>query len=500
MKILSSKQIRDADAYTIAKEPVSSIHLMERASMAFTDWFVSLYNNSSPVSIVCGPGNNGGDGLAIARMLSQKDYSITVYLFLVTSKCTPDFEENLARLKEITAVDILQIGEGHPMPKMPSGSIIIDAILGSGLTRNANGIVEDVIRHLNIQPCKRVSVDIPSGLFADRYSNGTTIKAERTLSFQLPKLAFMFPENYGSVGEWSTTPIGLHPQYLKETETFFHYVNQDLAASLYRERTKFSHKGTYGHALIIAGSKRMLGAAVLATKACIKSGAGLVTVHAPRYGLSILQSTVPEAMVSLDSNEQIFTKVTDYKKYAAIGIGCGLGTEELTQLALRTLLLNFKKPIILDADALNILALNKDWIRLIPKNSILTPHPKEFERLFGATNNNFERNELQVSVAQDLSVYIVLKGAHTCIATPGGNSYYNSTGNPGMATAGSGDVLTGIITGLLASGYGPFSASVLGVYLHGLAGDLALGQESMESLVASNLIDNLGNAFKMVKG
>jgi len=499
MKILSAKQVRDLDAYTIEHEPITSLDLMERASKAFVGRFVQQYSTEHPVFIVCGPGNNGGDGLAVARLLARKDYFVKVYTFPFASSTTADYDANLLRLQQLGTVDIEEIGEGKQMPPLfPAKAVVIDAILGSGLSRPVSGIVESVIKHLNSQSCYRVSIDIPSGLFADRHSTGTSIKAIQTISFQLPKLAFFFSENHQQIGDWYVEPIGLHPKALEQTETFYHLIDKELIKSIYRKRSKFAHKGKFGHALTIVGSRGMLGAGLLATKACLKSGAGLVTAHIPRHAVSIFQQAIPEAIVSGDENTDQFTAIKDLSKYNAIGIGCGIGTSDSTSRALQNVFVAYNKPVVVDADALNIMSQIKDWERLLPKNSILTPHPKEFERLFGRTDNEFERNELQVIKAQEYGIYIVLKGAHTCVATPGGNSYYNNTGNPGMATAGSGDVLTGVITGLLASGYGPFSACLLGVYLHGLAGNLALETQSYESLLAGDLNTHLGKAFKQI--
>ncbi len=499
MKILSAKQIRDIDAYTIEHEPVSSIDLMERASKAFVSCFVKQFDHSRPVFIVCGPGNNGGDGLAVARLLARKDYFVKVFTFRFASQTTADFDTNLLRLQQFGKIEIQEIGENQPLPNaLPADAILIDAILGSGLNRPISGIIESIIKTLNRLDCTRVSIDIPSGLFADRHSSGTSIKANQTISFQLPKLAFFFPENHQYIGDWSIVPIDLHLDAIKQAETFYHLIDSELITSLHRKRSKFVHKGKFGHALLVVGSKGMLGAGLLATKASIKSGAGLVTAHIPRHAVSVFQQFIPEAMVSEDEHTDQFTGIRELSKYSAIGVGCGIGTSKATSRALQNIFVAYNKPVVVDADALNILSQINGWERLLPKNSILTPHPKEFERLFGRTDNEFERNELQVMKAQEYGIYIVLKGAHTCIATPGGNSYYNNTGNPGMATAGSGDVLTGIITGLLASGYGSFSASLLGVYLHGLAGDLALEAESYESLLAGDIINELGKAFKQL--
>lgn len=496
MKILSAQQIRQLDAYTIEHEPVASIDLMERASLAFTNWLTDKFDNSYPIHIICGPGNNGGDGLAIARLLDKRFYKIKVWLFYFSKKTTSDFEVNLERLKSKTNIPIHHIDPENDLPIFYKDNLIVDAILGSGLTRPAEGQVAEFIEHLNAQAAIRISIDIPSGLFADKHTAGKSIYAAHTFCFELPKLAFMFPQNESRVEEWTFKSIGLHPNYLTELPTSFHYLNEDFIKHIIKKRPKFSHKGTYGHALLIMGARGKTGAAILATKACLRSGVGLVTLHAPTCLEHILPVSIPEAMFSADQDKTCFTQIPELENYRTIGIGCGLGTDEKTQKALKQLLDNYDQPMVLDADALNIISQNKSWLKRIPKNSILTPHPKEFERLFGKQSNDFERNEVQVSMAQQYNIYIVLKGAHSCIACPNGNVYFNSTGNPGMATAGSGDVLAGMITGLLSQKYTPFEAAILGVYLHGLAGDFAAAAISQEAMIAGDIIDYLGATFQ----
>jgi len=342
-----------------------------------------------------------------------------------------------------------------------------------------------------------VSIDIPSGLFADKHTGkNTSIEAEYTCCFELPKLAFMFPENYSRVGEWNSASIGLHPQRMAELDSGFYYIDELLTKNILIKRKKYDHKGTYGHALLIMGSRGMTGAALLASRACLRSGAGLVTLHAPECLENLLPVSLPEAMYSRDSHSNYLTKIPLLDKYASIGMGCGLGTHEITQKAVKQLLVRADSPLVLDADALNIIARHKSWLEHIPKGSILTPHPKEFERLFNVQINDFERNMQQMVMSEKYGIFIILKGAHTCITTPEGQAYFNSTGNPGMATAGSGDVLAGILTGLLARGYSPFEASILGVYVHGLAGDFAANEMGEESLIAGDIIRYLPTAFK----
>lgn len=501
MKLPDSQQIRDWDTYTIAHEPITSLDLMERAALAFSNWFQTHFPDPDrPVHIFCGPGNNGGDGLAVARILHGRFFPVTVYLCYTDGNTSPDFRANLERLPRLKELQIIELQSRDPLPTIPENAIVIDALFGSGLNRTLEGDPEKLIRHLNSVGKTIVSIDLPSGVFADRHTDGTSIHAHYTLSFETPKLAFFFPENAERVGEWSVESIGLHPAFRENLVVSNHFINLELIRSFIRKRKKYDHKGTYGHALLIAGSFGKAGAAILSARACLRSGVGLLTVHVPRCAYEVLQATVPEAMVSPDWNQYFFSEPPEsLAPYQAIGVGCGLDQQGETATALQQLLEEASdKRMVLDADALNLLAENQEWYAKIPRNSILTPHPKEFERLFGKSKNDFERNALQRRKAQELKVYILLKGAHSCLATPEGICYFNSTGNPGMATGGSGDVLTGILTGLLAQGYSPLEAALLGVYLHGLAGDLAAKAGSPEALIAGDLVGKMGEGFQMI--
>lgn len=496
MKICSADQIREIDRYTIEQEPISSLRLMERAAGTFVRWVVDTFpDNRLPVHIVCGIGNNGGDGLVAARLLHHAGYEVTVYICALSPKGSPDFEANRKRLPGHGAIDVQVLEEGAPWPAIPTGALLLDALFGSGLNRPVEGYWAEWLNHLNHLHATRVAIDIPSGVFADRPTTTTSFHADYTFSFELPKLAFFFPENAHRVGDWTVGAIGLHPEALAKTEVQTYYLTAALARPLMRKRAKFSHKGTYGHALLVMGSYGKMGAALLAAKAALRSGAGLLSLHVPKTGYAIVQTALPEAMVSLDAHELQFSEVPDTTPYQAIGAGCGLGQGDLTTTALFQLIRQSRTPMVLDADALNLLARQPDELEAVPENSILTPHPKEFERLFGSSGNDFERHQLLLRKAANLQLIIVLKGAHTCIALPDGRSYFNSTGNPGMATGGSGDVLAGVLTGLLAQGYHPVDAARLGVYLHGLAGDCALRAQSQASLIASDLTAALGDAF-----
>ncbi|MFQ5446329.1 MAG: NAD(P)H-hydrate dehydratase [Saprospiraceae bacterium] len=500
MKIFKVEQIRALDQFTIENEPIPSIELMERASRTFVKWFMKIVPSSKGrIHIFCGPGNNGGDGLAIARMLSWEFYEVTTYILHIGSRFSEDFTNNLRNLKKHRS-RIVEIKEGDALPELPAGDVLIDAIFGSGLSRPPKGYWAKLIGHLNAQPVTRVAVDIPSGVFADTPTTGISIHAGHTFSFEMPKLGFLFPENCDRVGEWDFGSIGLHPDFIEKEKTPWHFLDFDEVGPLLHYRRKYDHKGTFGHALLVVGGHGMVGAAILAAKACLRSGAGLITVHAPKCAYEILQVSFPEAMVSVDEHEYSISSVQeDLGRYSAIGVGCGIGTNKLAMYALEELLEKTSTPMALDADALNLLARNPDLLKKIPRNSILTPHPKEFERMFGKAKDSFERNSLQREKAVELGIFLFLKGANTSVACPDGKCYFNSTGNPGMATGGSGDVLTGILTGLLAQGYSSHEASLAGVFLHGLAGDLAAEELQHEALLASDIIRYLGKAFKKLR-
>lgn len=500
MKILNATQIKELDNYTIAHEPITSIDLMERAAKTFVNWFVTKFTDEDkPIYVFCGPGNNGGDGLAVARLLQERFYTVSVFACQIGTDATKDFQKNWERLPRDKDLKIFSIWQDDYLPEIPEEAIVIDAIFGSGLNRPIEAYWANLVEYLNDQPVTRVAIDIPSGTFADAHTEGVFIRAHKTFTFEFPKLAFVFPENHDKVGNWTYKSIGLHRDYIEKTETPYHFIDLTMARSLLQIRQKYDHKGTFGHALMITGSYGKIGAAILSARACLRSGVGLLTIHAPKCAYPVLQMSVPEAMVSIDRHEFFFSEVPTLNKYQTIGIGCGLDTKQTSAESMEVLLEESKVPLIIDADGLNLISKNKKLLSKIPKNSILTPHPKEFERLFGKASDDFARNKLQRWMSQELSVYIVLKGAHTCITSPEGNCYFNSTGNPGMATGGTGDVLTGILTGLLAQGYSSLDTAILGVYLHGLAGDLAAEEVGQEALIAGDLITYLGKAFKKVE-
>jgi len=495
LKILSTQQIRELDAYTIQHTPIASIDLMERACLPFVQWFVQRFDASKKVGIICATGNNGGDGLGIARILNDWGYWVSVWIVRGPGKESADFKINFDRLdKRIKVSDFVFSASTE---EFTGRDILIDAVFGSGLTRPAEGIYAQAIQAINSSKVIRVAVDIPSGLSTDGHSTGAIVNADFTVSFHLPKLAFLFPENHSHVGDWCLVDIGLLKSYIKEAKTSYFYLTRKGVKKILKQRSTFAHKGDYGKALLIAGSYGKIGACVLAARASLRAGVGLLTVHVPKVGYTILQSTVPEAMVSVDVNNEFFSDIPSLDSFDVIGIGPGLGLAKETIQGFKKIL-ESGKPLVIDADALNMLSSHRELLRTIPEGSILTPHPKEFERLVGMWKDDFERLEKQIKLAKETKAVIILKGAHTSIATPKGEVYFNSTGNPGMATGGSGDVLTGILTGLLAQKYSAEKTAILGVYLHGLTGDLAVMEKGMNSLIASDLVDFLSHAFKDV--
>jgi NAD(P)H-hydrate epimerase len=499
MKLFSTRQIAEIDRFTIQNEPVADIDLMERAAHRITGWLIKHFTAERKMIFFAGPGNNGGDALAVARQLADLSFQCDVYLLDFGKELKGSPAINWRRLEEQGAVKLFRIRGISEFPVTEHSDIILDGMFGSGLTRPLEGLAGEVTRKINALSNIVVSIDIPSGLMGeDNLSNDpdSIIKADYTLTFQFPKVSFLLAGNEIYTGKWEVLPIGLHPQGIENTPSEIFFTEKEDIQSIIKERPKFAHKGDFGHALLIAGSYGKTGAAVLSSKACLRAGAGLLTTHIPGAGYQIIQSSVPEVMVSIDPDKMIFSELPDPDRFTVIGAGPGLGTDNITKRAFYQLITRVEFPLVIDADGLNILSEEKQWLSELPENSILTPHPGEFARLAGETPDSFARITRQCQFAQEYNVFVVLKGAYTSIATPRGRLFFNSTGNPGMATAGSGDVLTGIILGLLAQKFSPQDAAVAGVYLHGLAGDIAVRSKSEMSLIAGDITDCLGEAVK----
>ncbi|HIE45382.1 MAG TPA: NAD(P)H-hydrate dehydratase [Flavobacteriaceae bacterium] len=494
-KILNSKQLQKTDNATIKAKKITSLDLMEFASNQCFEWIHNrLQGNPLPIHIICGTGNNGGDGLVVARMLKKHGYNIKTYVINCDNKRSSEFLTNYERLKELGDWPIM-INCDSDFPEISENDMVIDAIFGIGLNRAPQGLLLEVIQHINKSKAYVLSIDMPSGLFSDKSvkEKESVVKAFQVLTFETPKLAFLLPENKEFCLNWDVIPIGLDIEYINKLDSDFFLIEKTDMLSIYKMRDKFSHKGSYGHSLIIGGSFGKIGAVSLSAKAALKIGSGLVTAYIPKCGYSILQSYLPEAMVEVDSEKEL--QFFNFKtKPTVIGIGIGMGTSKKTQDGFANFLKQNALPLVIDADGLNIISKNKDLLELLPQNTVLTPHPKELERLLGKWENDFDKLKKIQKFTKKHPIILIVKGANTIIANQG-KIHFNTTGNPALATAGSGDVLTGIITGLIAQNYSPFEASIFGVYLHGLTADIAMSEQTYETFIASNIIDNLSKAF-----
>ena len=495
IKVLNASQIRKADNYTIEHEKISSVELMERAAAAFVRTYVQMYDEKQPVLVFCGTGNNGGDGLAIARMLLSQQFKVQVYVVRREGKASADFQENLEKLNKYH--EPVEIQGEDDFPEIPKESVVIDALFGTGISRPLEGLYASVIDKINESGAEVVAVDIPSGMYPDvpAGENDTIVRADTVITFHNPKLSFLMPSGGRWIRTWKIVNIGLHQGFLDGLATPYCFSDPNSIRKIYKSRSKWSHKGDFGKVLLIAGSRGKMGAGVLCARACLRSGAGLLSVYLPACGYDIMQISLPEAMVMTDPSAEHFSEAPDPEGFDVIGMGPGLGTSEETMKAFRDLLMKSSQPMVLDADALNLLSKHNEILEYLPENAVLTPHPKEFRRLTGEWRNDFERLQKQLDFSKKYKVVVVLKGAHTSISSPDGQVYFNSTGNPGMASGGTGDVLTGILAGLLGQKYSPFEAAILGVFLHGLAADLAAKELGEEALIASDLIRYLPNAF-----
>ncbi len=504
MKILSAQDIQKVDRYTIEHEPIASIDLMERAAYKCTEWIVENYTNDKSFHFVCGTGNNGGDGFAIARMLFQKGYKVSVTWVHFSLTFSEDCQVNVELLAHI-GLPFQILNEDNQIINFEE-DCIVDAIFGIGLNKPSSGIAKRAIQQINASTSAVISIDIPSGLMCEDNANNPLdgiVKAHITLTFQQPKLSFLLPDTGIFVGEFHVLDISLNQSYIETLTTHYYFLTTKDVVKLVPIRSKFSHKGTYGHALLCAGSYGKMGAAVLAGKSALRSGVGLLTLHIPNCGYDIVQSTVPEAMVITDKySSHLSMAWENFSIFSAVGIGPGLGTNEETVKFVHDVLHSYTRPMVIDADAINILGSHPTLLEKVPKNSIFTPHLKEFKRLLQLTNDDFssfEILELQRTWSIENQHILILKGAHTSISLPNGELWFNSTGNPGMATGGSGDVLTGILTALLAQDMEVNKAALLGVYAHGLAGDLAMKQHGQIGVIASDIIQCLPMAFEYIK-
>lgn len=501
MKIFTASQISEHDKYTITHEHVASIDLMERAAKAIASAIMARWDRSMNVVVFAGPGNNGGDALAVARLLAESGYAVAAYLFNIRNRLSDECTVNRKRIgdcKKVKSFD--EITQNFDPPKLDAATLVVDGLFGSGLNKPLTGGFASLVKYINQSHAQVVSIDLPSGLMTEDNTHNilsNIVQASLTLTLQQKKLCMYLADMQRFLGQVEVLDIGLSGQYVQETDSPYRTVELQDVARLMKPRSDFAHKGSMGSALIVAGSYGMAGAAILATRACLRSGVGKATVHAPKKNYAIMQVAVPEAVVQIDREETCFSEPVDTDEFDAVGIGPGLGRNENTAIALIAQVRRAQCPVVLDADALNILGSHRAWMQQLPAGVVLTPHPREYDRLAGSTcAGDYERLQSARQLAQRHGIYIILKGHHSALCLPDGMVLFNTTGNSGMATGGSGDVLTGVLTALLARGYKQSEACLLGMYLHGLAGDMAESEKGHESLIAGDLIDYLPQAFK----
>mgnify|MGYP001087295424 CR=1 FL=1 len=501
MKLFTTRQIAGIDEYTIVHEPIKDIDLMERASLRIFRSVEADIPGNIQLVFLAGPGNNGGDALALARMFAARGNDCAVYRLDTGKPLSGSPAINWQRLTGQGKALLKIISSEADFPELDKRGIVFDGLFGTGLARPLSGLAASLVRHVNGSGCRVLAIDIPSGLMGEDNTGNNpenVIRATRTLTLQFPKLSLLFPENESFTGEVEVVDIALHLQAIEDTPTPYYIVQGSQIADFLPSRKHFSHKGSFGHALLIAGGHGKNGAAVLSAGGCLRSGAGLVTAHVTGECYPVMQTALPEVMCSVDPSMSCFSQVPPLEKFTAAGIGPGLGSDPETRSAFRELLKQIRIPLVVDADALNMIAEDPSQLKTLPPNTILTPHPGEFRRLFGNTENSWQRLQLQRRVAQQYNIIILLKGAWSTTALPTGEVFFNPTGNPGMATGGSGDVLTGIILGLLAQGVEPSRAAIAGAYLHGLAADIAVSASSMPSMIASDITRHMGAAFRQI--
>ncbi|WP_228851389.1 NAD(P)H-hydrate dehydratase [Aegicerativicinus sediminis] len=497
MKIFSKEQIYEGDKLTAERQNISSTDLMERAGKQIFQWLdIRMQGAQVPIHIFCGIGNNGGDGLVLGRHLITHGYNVIVYIVNYSDKRSKDFLINYERIKSVSKSWPIVIEKEDQFPQIGNDDIIVDAVFGIGLNRPATNWVQHLFQHFRSSGAFTLSVDIPSGMYTDKVPDrpGGVVWANHTLSFQSPKLVFFLPDTQQYTRNWEVLDIGIDQKFLIESQPEAELIGKVEVLSFYKPRDKFSFKNNFGHCIIIGGSYGKIGAVLLSSRAVMASGAGLVSAYVPKCGYIPIQSSFPEAMVVTDSSDTEITSIKLPFKPDAIGIGPGLGTSGKTIASLKSFLSEAKIPLVIDADMINILAENEDLLKLVPENSIFTPHPGELKRLIGEWKDDFEKIEKSKAFSRKTNAIILIKGAHTMIVK-GESLFINSTGNQGMATAGAGDVLTGIITGLIGQKYDPLQAALFGVYLHGKAADIVVEKTGYQSLIASDIIRGIPKAY-----
>ncbi|MDH7912565.1 NAD(P)H-hydrate dehydratase [Winogradskyella sp. SYSU M77433] len=497
MKLFSKEQIYEGDKLTTERQNISSTDLMERAGTQIFNWIhMRMQGAQVPVHVFCGIGNNGGDGLVLARHLIQHGYNVFTYIVNYSDKRSKDFLINYDRIKEVTKEWPVMLTSDNDFPEIHPDDIIVDAVFGIGLNRPPADWVQGIFQKFKASKAFTLAIDIPSGLYTDKpvENEGAVVYAGFTLSFQSPKLVFFLPETAKYTIQWEVLDIGIDREYLAKTETEAELISKFEVLPLYKPRDKFAHKGDFGHALILGGSYGKIGAVNLASRAALSSGSGLVTAYIPKCGYHSIQASIPEVMVITDAEEENISKIEFDITPTVIGIGVGLGTTKTTATAFEAFLKTNKTPLVIDADGINLLSKNKDLLSLLPEMTVLTPHPKELERLIGEWSDDFDKLNKVKAFSKQYNLIVLIKGANS-ITVFQDKLYINTTGNPGMATAGSGDVLTGIITGLISQGYEALTATIFGVYLHGKSADISLEDYGYQSLIASHIIETIGEAY-----
>lgn len=502
MKIFTTENVRNIDRATIEGEGVDSMLLITRVAEGVVSEILPRWNPATPVVIFAGSGNNGADALIVGKLLIEAGFRPHILLFNFNgNSLSRDCKRARAELLTLPHVNLTEIIDRAELPMLSPAHLVIDGLFGTGLREPLEGGFVMLVRNISESGASVISIDVPSGMFGDwnsRVIGRNVVHADLTVAVQFPRLAFFLADNAPLVGEWKTVDIGLSDRAIAETPTKYYYVERDDIRAVLRPRAAFSSKADYGHALLYAGCYGMTGAAVMAARGALRSGAGKVTVHSPRCAYPVIQGQVPEALFTPDPNDIVISDMTPRQGWTAIGVGPGIGVNDATRGAFETLVKTIRKPMVLDADALNILARTPGLMDHVAPGSILTPHAGEFDRMFGTQTSSEARLLKALEVAAKHRVIIVLKGRYTATVRPDGKIFFNSTGTPAMATPGSGDVLTGIITSLLAQGYKPEAASVAGVYIHGLAGQIAASKEGTYGVTALDIAAATGRAIKSI--
>ncbi len=503
MKLFTNEQIRAIDRYTIETEGIAPAELIERVAEGVTDEITARWRPSKPTVIFAGPGNNGADALATARLLREEGFHPEVYLFNIGgNKLSADCAAARDHLLEVGAeIEFHEVLNAFKPPELSSNYLIIDGLFGSGLREELQGGFKALVQYINEENATVVSIDLPSGMFGDwnpQMVNRNTVHATLTLAIQFPRLCFFIPEVAELVGEWKVLDIGLSEKAAAATQAEFCLVEKRDVHRRLRHRKEFASKADFGSAVLYAGSYGMMGAAVLAARGCLRAGVGKLTVTSPKCGYQILQTAVPEALYRHNRGELNIVEIHPDRDFSAFAAGPGMGTNEMTVKAIEDFLASINKPVVLDADALNCIALKPTILNTVPVLSILTPHAGEFDRLFGPQPTPEARLRKAIEMAKFYNILIILKGRYTAVVRPDGKVYFNSSGCPAMATAGSGDVLTGVLLAMLAQGYPAEIASIIAVYIHGMAGEMAAAEQGEYGVTASDIADNIGKAIKEV--